>query len=161
MSNMNGITRKKLYPQIATRDGEYCRGCGALSNERQLVIDHKDNDNSNNTMDNLQLLCRTCNYLKNSRRPLDNVSECLNEDETELQKSQRTEPLFRSFVFHEINELKEVPELDLIYSGAEDIGISPVTAKRYLNKMCSSRGILQRVNRVNTVLIRYKNELSI
>jgi len=65
MSNMNGVTRKKLFPLIATRDGEYCRCCGALPDERQLVIDHKDNDNSNNNLTNLQLLCRTCNYLKN------------------------------------------------------------------------------------------------
>ena len=134
MSNMNGLTRQKLYPLIASRDGEYCRCCGVLSHERQLVIDHRDNNNSNNNLDNLQLLCRTCNYEKNPRRPLDNVSECLNEDETELQKSTRLEPLFRKFVFHEVNELKEVPELDLINSGAEDIRISPVTAKRYLNK---------------------------
>ena len=157
---MNGLTRKKLYPLIATRDGEYCRCCGALPSERQLVIDHRDNNNSNNDLSNLQLLCRTCNYLKNPRKPLDNVSECLNEDETELQKSQRSEPFFRKFVIHEINELHEVPEHELINSGSEDVGISPVTAKRYLNKMCSSRGILQRINRVNTTLIRYKNELS-
>ena len=159
MSNMNGLTRKKLYPLIAFRDGEYCRCCGVLPHERQLVIDHKDNDNSVHDLSNLQLLCRTCNYLKNPR-PLDNVSECLNEDETELQKSSRLEPLFRKYVLHEINELGEVPELDLINSGAEEIGISPVTAKRYLNKMCSSRGILQRINRVNMTIIRYKNDLA-
>lgn len=47
----------------------------------------------------------------------------------------------------------------MINSGAEDIGISPVTAKRYLNKMCSSRGILQRIMRVKTTMIRYKGEL--
>jgi len=157
---MNGLTRKKLYPLIALRDGEYCRCCGALPHEKQLVIDDKDNDNSSHDMSNLQLLCRACNYQKNSRRPLDNVSECLNEDETELQKSRRSEPLFKSFVMHVLNELEEAPELDLIYSGAEDVDISPVTAKRYLNKMCSSRGILQRINRVNATFIRYKNELT-
>ncbi len=89
MSNMNGITRKKLYPIIVSRDGEYCKCCGVLSTEQQLVIDHKDNDNSNNGLLNLQLLCRTCNYLKNPRQPLDNVSECLNVHETELQKKSK------------------------------------------------------------------------
>ncbi len=74
-------------------------------------------------------------------------------------KSQRSEPLFKSFVLHEINELSEVSEYDLINSGAEDVGISPVTAKRYLNKMCSSRGILQRNMRIKTIMIQYKDEL--
>ncbi|MGY5146515.1 MAG: hypothetical protein ACW9W4_00715 [Candidatus Nitrosopumilus sp. bin_7KS] len=87
------------------------------------------------------------------------MSECLNEDEDELQKSSRLEPLFRTFVFHEINEFNEISEFQLINSGAEDIGISPVTAKRYLNKMCSNRGLLERVKRVKSVMIRYKNEL--
>jgi len=153
VSNMNGLTRKKLYHLIASRDGEYCRGCGALPTERPLVIDHHDNDNSNNEPYNLQLLCRKCNYLKNPRRPLDSVSECVNEDETELQKGRRTETLFRKFVLHEINELREGSESNLINSGSEDIGISPITAKRYLNKMCSSRGVLERVKRVNTTMI--------
>jgi len=160
VSNMNGLTRKKLYPLIAVRDGEYCRCCGALPSERQLVIDHRDNNDPSNDLSNLQILCRACNYLKNPRRPLDNVSECLNDDETELQKSQRTEPFFRKFVMHELNELNEVPELELINSGSEDVGISPVTAKRYLNKMCSDRGILQRIKWLHTTFISYKNELT-
>ncbi len=159
MSNMNGLTRKKLYHLITSRDGEYCRSCGALPKERQLVIDHRDNYNSNNDPYNLQLLCRKCNYLKNPRRPLDSVSECVNEDETEFQKGRRTEPLFIKFVMHELNELKEEFESELINSGAEEIGISPVTAKRYLNKLCSSRGILQRIPRVKGNVIRYKDEI--
>jgi len=158
VSNMNGPTRKKLYAYVSKRDGGYCKGCGALSSERSLVLDHIDNNNANNHPSNHQLLCRRCNYLKNPRRPFDNVNECVTDgDAREIEISKIKEPSFRKFVYHELNESNEVPESDLVNSAAEDIGISPVTAKRYLNKMCSSRGICERSCRVNAVVIRYKS----
>jgi len=71
VSKMNGTTRKKLYKMISNRDGEYCKGCSKLPSEGQLVVDHRDNNNSNNSLRNLQLLCRTCNFIKNQKRPVD------------------------------------------------------------------------------------------
>ena len=53
---MNKRTRDKLYPIIVTRDGEYCRCCGKLPHEGQLVLDHRDNNNTNNTHTNLQIM---------------------------------------------------------------------------------------------------------
>ena len=156
---MNGKQRKKSYNFLSKRDGEFCKCCRKLSSEVQLVVDHKDNNSKNNLKQNLQLLCRACNYLKNPRRPLDLcVSEDVSEDKNELQTSRRTEPQFRKFVFHELNERGEVPEKDLIYSGAEDVGISSITAERYLKKMCSSRGICEFSNRGKTTIVRYKQE---
>jgi len=157
---MNGPTRIKFYSIIANRDGEYCKGCGVFSFEKQLVLDHIDNNRKNNAQNNLQLLCRSCNYLKNPR-PVDLCeSESVNEGKaTELETSRAKEPLFRKFVYHELNEYIESPERDLINSGSEDIGISQITAKRYLDKMCSSRGVCERVTRVKTVIIRYKPQL--
>ena len=163
MSKMSGPMRKKLYWIIVERDGEYCRCCGKLPNEGQLVIDHKDNNNSNNDPKNLQLLCRSCNYLKNPRpEPVDlSVSESVIDGTTsEIDTSRRKEPIFRKFAFHLVNEMYEVPQNDIVYSGAEEIGISPVTARRYLDKMCSGRGIFEKVNRVKTVVIRYKHSMS-
>lgn len=160
MSKMNGPTRKKLYCEMILDEGEYCKHCGVSGKEKQLVIDHKDNDNSNNLRVNRQFLCRSCNYKKDPRRPVDEcVSECESGDLTEIQISQRKEPAFRKFVFHELNELGKVSEYDLINAGAEDIKISPVTAKRYLNKMCSSRGICMRVTMGKTIVIKYKSDL--
>lgn len=52
MSKMSGPMRKKLYRIVAERDEEYCRCCGKLHNEAQLVLDHKDNNNSNNYPEN-------------------------------------------------------------------------------------------------------------
>ena len=162
MSNMNGQTRKKLYAVLATEDGEYCRGCGLLPSEGQLVVDHKDNDNSNNSRENLQLLCRRCNYLKNSRRPVDMcVSIEEYEDETELQNSKKNEPLFRKYVFCRLNENDNnpIPEKELINGGAEHVGNSPVTCQRYLNKLCSPEGVLHRRLSGQTIIVGYKKEL--
>ncbi|MGI0058101.1 MAG: hypothetical protein ACREAK_12110, partial [Nitrosarchaeum sp.] len=102
------------------------------------------------------------NYLKNPRRPLDKcVNESESEDETELQNSKKHEPLFRKYVHHQLHENgeKSIPEKDLINGAAEHIGNSPVTCQRYLNKMCSSEGVLRRWRYVKTVVVGYKQEL--
>ena len=67
MSNMNSRTRQITYEYLKLRDGEYCRICGVSDEDKLLMVDHIDNDNSNNTPKNLQLLCRRCNYNKNPR----------------------------------------------------------------------------------------------
>ncbi len=161
MSNMNGQTRKRLYALLAREDGEHCRCCGLLPSEGQLVVDHKDNDNSNNSRENLQLLCRKCNYLKNPRRPFD-LCERKEEsgDESELQNSKKNEPLFRDYVFSRLNEdsRKAIPEKEITYGGAEYVGNSPITCQRYLFKMCSSEGPLRRWRAVKTIVVGYKKE---
>jgi len=157
---MNGPTRKKLFQILVSRDGQFCKGCGALASEKPLVIDHRDNNNRNNDLSNLQILCRSCNYQKNPRRPVDMcVSEEESPDQSELEVSRTKEPSFRKFVCHQISEEKSIPEQELINSGSEYSGISPVTAKRYLNKMCSKVGIYQRRKIGRTVIVEYKIEL--
>jgi len=157
VSNMNGITRKKFYFKLAQEQGEVCQFCGNTSENMQLVIDHKDNNNSNNNPKNLWLLCRRCNYIKNPRRPVDEcVSENVNEEMSELQTSKNKKPLFKRFVWHEINERNEVPEKEILDSSSEELDISQITSKRWLDAMCSSRGSLERIRRVRTNLIRIK-----
>lgn len=153
---MNGITRKKLYVELSQKYGEYCQFCGRKPEDMQLVIDHIDNDNSNNNKQNLRLLCRRCNYIKNPRRPVDKcVSECVDEV-SELQTSRTKKPMFKRFVWHEINECVEVSEKEILDSSAEELDISQVTAKRWLDAMCSSHGLLERITRVKTKIIRLK-----
>jgi len=131
-----------------------------LDTERPLVIDHRDNNNRNNDLSNLQILCRSCNYLKNPRRPVDLcVSEEETHDQTELEVNRQREPLFRRYVLHLINEQISIPQKDLIDSGSEHVSISPVTAKRYLDKMCSSTGICQRHQVGKIIVIEYKKVL--
>ena len=154
---MNGITRKKIYTELSQKHGESCQFCGRTSDVMQLVIDHMDNINSNNTAENLRLLCRRCNYIKNPRRPVDEcVNENVNVEMSELQTSQTKKPLFKRFVWHEINDLREIPEKDLLDSVAEELDMSQITAKRWLDAMCSSRGCLERITRIRTKILRMK-----
>jgi len=158
VSKMNGPTRKKLYNYLADKDGEYCRCCGALPSERQLVVDHRDNNNSNNTPTNWQLLCRSCNYLKNPRP----VDVCVSESEaqaTELQVNRTKEPQFKRMLAQLINEKEYHEEKDLINSIAERLDLSPVTVKRYLDKVCSSHGVYQRYKERSSVVIGFKTEI--
>ncbi len=156
MSRMNSRTRKKLYIFLVNQDGECCKNCGRIPPEVDLVVDHKDNNNDNNHPDNIQLLCRRCNYLKNPRRPLD-LSEREEDEETELQKSRRLRPLVRRFILHEINERVVVSEKELLDGGAEVHASSQQTIKRILDSMCSLYGILERVRQGGTNIIRYKD----
>ena len=76
---------------------------------------------------------------------------------TEILVSRNREPIFRQFVDHMLNNMDSAPEEDLINSGAEISGISPVTATRYLKKMCSSMGkCVSRTNEFGITLIKYK-----
>lgn len=157
---MNGNTRKKKYALVARRDGDYCRGCHTLASEKDLILDHKDNNPKNNNDANLQILCRTCNYLKNPRRPLDLCERGREtEDQSELEVNRLKEPAFRKFVYQQLNERSKIPEKDLINSSCEVIGLSPITGKRHLDKMCSSTGTLRRFTSVKTVVIMFKDEL--
>jgi len=160
VSKMNGPTRKKRYKYLGKRDGELCKRCHVSSSEKQLVIDHIDNNNSNNLPENLQLLCRSCNYLKNPRRPVDMcVSENISEIPSELEVNRTKEPEFKQLIAHFINENGMWEENDLKNSTAEQLELSPVTTKRYLDKVCSSEGIYRRIKPYSKTLITYKTEL--
>ena len=151
MSNKNGRDRKRDYENIKKRDGAYCRGCQVLETEKELVIHHKDNNNSNNNYSNQILLCRKCNYLVHprlsEREPLDvcgGVSEPF-DTPSEIKINREKEPLFRKYAEEEVKANVQVLEKELINSGAEKLGLSIRTTPKYLTKMCSALGILQRI----------------
>jgi len=145
MSNMNSRDRNFVYPLIAQRDGEFCKGCGKLAKETKegfLCIDHKDNDNSNNKIDNLQLLCRSCNYLKNPR----NQRSFEERPQTpEMKKGERMEKHFRNWLFGIVSENHKWLLEDVIDSGAEITGGSTETIKRYVRKCISEAGMYELV----------------
>ena len=166
MSNMNSRQRHKAYSYLKKRFGAYCRGCQALESERELVIDHRDNNNFNNHSNNWQLLCRSCNYIKNPRlveRPLDVCGGgCDSLDrETEITINREKEPKFREYVELRVGEEKQVPQQDLINGGAEYCGCSIKTTARWLAKMTSSQGELQKkkVGNVTMIILKEESEL--
>jgi hypothetical protein len=156
---MNARTRKKLYCLVANRDGDCCKMCRMLPSMIQLILDHIDNNKFNNNPSNLQILCRRCNYLKNPRRPVD---QCVNEGVygtlTELEVNRQKEGRFRDFVYQLLRDTGPVFESDVVYGVAEEIGVSPVTSKRYLDKMASKFGKLERVRHLNSTEIRFKQQ---
>ena len=149
MSNMNSRMRKTAYPYLKNMFGPYCRGCQALESERELVIDHIDNNNKNNNPSNWQFLCRSCNYTKNprlkEREPLDvcgGVSEPF-DTPSEIKINREREPLFRKYVEEEVKANGQILERELINSGAEKLGLSIRTTPSYLKKMCHINKIIR------------------
>lgn len=141
MSNMNSRQRDYYYPMIKERDGEYCRGCGKAAqdtNEKFLVIDHKDNNNFNNDPNNLQFLCRTCNYHKNPRLKPEERPQT-----PEMKKGERMEKHFRSWLFGMVTTNHKWLLEDVIDSGAEITGGSTETIKRYVRKCVSEAGMYE------------------
>ena len=115
MARLNGPKRRKLYRLISQRDGEFCWIGGEPGDNNSLVVDHWDNDNSNNDPQNCHLLCRSMNGLKNprgrDRRHKKHSSVCVGGREgslghgeigvatLEMLKNQTAEPAFRHWLF--------------------------------------------------------------
>lgn len=69
---MNARNRRKFLPRLERRDGRHCNRCGrtpsqiaASGQDPRLVIDHRNNNNYDDRMENYQLLCYSCNAHKN------------------------------------------------------------------------------------------------
>jgi hypothetical protein len=58
--------RKSAYQALVERDGEYCRHCGKTKN---LTVDHilAIANGGGNELENLQLLCKSCNSRKGTK----------------------------------------------------------------------------------------------
>ena len=168
---MNSRMRRKVYAYLKKKFGAYCQGCHALETEKKLIIDHKDNNNSNNNPDNWQFLCRSCNYIKNPRlreRPLDMcVGEKVEEFDlfskpTEISINREKEPMFVEYVFQKVSMNRMIDEKELINSGSYRIGISQKTAVRYMDKICSDDGEFKRykIGKKRMICLRNLSELS-
>jgi len=155
MAHMNKATRRRLFPVLAKRDDERCNVCKEEGTERSLIIDHIDNDDSNNVLTNLQLLCRRHNYLKNPRRKKGDhshksVSVCVRKhDQTisaELEKNRSTEPTFRHWLYWAVKTGGAISFGEAVDAGAEVAMCSQESIKRYIRKVCSTAGMYGLVN---------------
>ena len=80
----------------------------------------------------------------------DDVDSC-------LATNRKKEPVFREFIYDMLDNKVELYYDEAIISGAEHVGVSPVTAKRYLEKMLSALGNLKRVHELcKNVPVVYK-----
>ena len=139
---------------------QFCQMCGASSNECGLVTTRwKPPHRRTKTL----VLCTPCLSIFQISKVCASERAKLKANEsyvTELQVNRRKETPFRLYVFDRIQESKEkrLPERDLINSGAEAVGISTTTARRYLDKLCSSAGILVRKFYDDEVYISFNME---
>lgn len=151
MSRMNSANHKICHELLKVKYGEFCMMCLATSQERELVIDHIDNNNGNNDPSNIQFLCRSCNYKKNprlaEREPVALCERVSSESPREITINRVKEPLFREYVYDRMNKEDEILLSELIDSGAEKVGISTTTASRYLRKLCSSEGNFEKIRK--------------
>jgi len=155
---MNYRTRSMFYHFISKRDGEYCQGCRVLPTEKELVVDHKDNNNANNKLNNLQLLCKKCNYLKNPREPVDQCVSVRQAPEipTEIEINRTKEPKFKEYLDSLFNEYDILSAKEVVNSSAQFLGLSPVTTRRYLDKECSIEGLYEMVVDGRTFMVKQK-----
>ena len=161
MTRLNKNQRDKLYPLVENKEiilnlftnnsamntGPYCRGCGKPvfkdlpsddDDGRQGVIDCIKNDGDHSSIELLQLLCRSCNRIKNPKKP--DSMKFLQMSHSE-KKNLITETRVRGWLIKQVAENKGRYELDdAKNAAAEKYNCSPMTTTRYLEKMTSSQG---------------------
>ena len=158
------------YRYLTLRDGEQCIICRAKPPNTSLEIDHIDGDTTNNNHDNLCLLCKKHNCEMRSKKPSEHKSiihrySLQNERErenglampatqfvkevldyqggsVEMQANTMFETDYREWVMNQVMTMHEYLKEDAISAGAELVGCSPLTTRRYLKKLTSSSGPL-------------------
>ncbi len=166
MTNMNTKQREMLKPFVmAKQGGIFCVLCGKTREQLledgksgQIDIDHIDNNNNHNELENLQFLCHPCNTKKN-HPSLEEPQQRVMTPEMAMGRS--FEKRFRRWV----NGLILIPENNglleynfLVNSGAEHIQCSPETIKRYLKKMTSEEGMYEWLERDTATYLGLKEE---
>ena len=158
MSNMNKRLHDLLYPLIEEKQGKICANfeCG---NVEDLFIDHIDNNNSNNDIDNLQFLCRSCNTKKNHPRT---TEPTIRNAPPEYTAGKKNYKLAKKYIYGRLHDPEEHEALyldDLIDDVANFVDCSQTQVKNYINKMCSKKhGLCTTEERTKGIFLVWKNE---
>lgn len=137
------MPRSRFYEfeYLALRDGRKCKSCG--EDKKELVIDHVDGNRQNEDPQNKRLLCRSCNRknLIELRSPIgekerENMQAEIGAEQmsAEMKVAEEKEPLYVSWLYDNIDRKAGLTFWQALYEGSDRIGISPVTARRYLMK---------------------------
>ena len=140
---MSKYQRNYWYPKVAERQhGEYCNGCGisieSIWKNRQfsgLIVDKINNDGNHNICDNkvddFQLLCRTCNNIKNPTGSKPIVREMSESEST----NRRAEKPLMEWLYDMISKGEQVTWNFFVAEGSFKFDISPETIdRRYYKK---------------------------
>jgi hypothetical protein len=135
--------------------------------QNTLDIDHIDGNPKNNELDNLRLLCRRCNVTAANRlrsakdlrsakrerersegRPATRIAKQdanYREGSPEMQASLLYEDRFRRWVIARVIQRGSYDYASAVNAGAEVTGCSPLTTRRYLDKLTSEDGPLDKI----------------
>jgi hypothetical protein len=164
---MNSRNRNKNLEEIAKRDGGLiCFIGGEILDRQDARIDHWDNNNSNNKLENLHILCPSMNSVKNPRRhdkrykvlsPIygnmyermcDNVR--LHTNSIEIIKNMQAEPDFKHWLFYKIVHDDRIFFEDALDGGAAFARCSQETIRRYIKKEVSEVRIYRQLEDPDT-----------
>lgn len=154
MARMNSRNRRKLIPLLVQRfGGMYCFIGGEELTLEDAVIDHWNNDNSDNRIENLSFLCKSMNSTKNCRglgnrkqvlSPMCGnaylqmpESERLKINSVEIIKNRQAEPDFKHWLFWKIKHELTISFESVLDGGAAFARCSQETVRRYLKKELS------------------------
>lgn len=148
---MRETSRKRLSPQaykitkalLTKQQQGLCALCHEVGVEE---IDHVNGDPSDNHPDNLRGVHKSCNIRqRNLAVGISTESERERarekEDSAEIEINRDAEPRYRKWLFERSAKPEPLYTGEAIYGGAEIVGISPITARRYLGKVTSPQGI--------------------
>jgi len=94
-------------------------------------------------------------------RERERVRESENEEyESEIHRSNVLDPRFRFLALEMLRDAdnRTLPQGDIANSTAEVLQCSPTTTQKYLNKMCSSKGVLKKILKGRSIYITFKSE---
>lgn len=142
---MSSYQRKYWYPKVAEEQhGEYCKGCGiskdSVWNDHPftgLRVDKINNDGNHNIVDNqvddFQLLCISCNLIKNHpTRPVDTAELQLTQSE---RKNLQAEKPLMEWLFERMQNNERTTWKFFVAEGSYKFDISPKTIEeRYYKK---------------------------
>lgn len=162
MTNMNQRLHDTLFPLLIKEYGKKCNTCKRwykTADPKKLFIDHKDNNNNNNDFSNFQLLCRSCNTIKNHPRT---TEPTIRNAPPEFIAGKKNFKLARKYV----QGLMEDPDNhnalkydDLIIDIAAFVDCSQQSIKNYLQKMTSKRhGLYTTEERADGIYLVPKND---
>lgn len=157
MSNMNKRLHDILYPILEKRQGKICIMCNK-EKPKELFIDHIDNNNSNNDITNLQLLCRSCNTKKNHPRIIEPTLRNASPEFLAGKKNYRKAKKYVTGLLLDPNEHGALLLDVLIDDVANYVDCSQTQVKNYIKKMCSKRhGLMTTEERSNGIYLVWKN----
>ena len=148
--------RKKYYKKLCERDGECCRICRRVPPNVYLEVDHIDGDKNNNPVDmsNFQLLCESCNRMKNPRgkgkkkqsKKIISRTGSVSDKEMgpELKLSKQYLVSFRQWLYTTMRQRGRMTAKEVIFEGAEHCNCAPYTIRTAYLPMVTSRAGLYR-----------------